>query len=154
MKNIIIITLIVICSVVKADTKTFIKALIMTESSGRSYVTGDNGKAVGCLQIHPCVVKDVNRIYKTHYKLSDRKNIKKSIEMCIKYLKHYGAHYTKKTGLRPTHQVYSRIWNGGVYGWKNKATEKYWDKVKYHIAKINTYNVLKTKKYMVCFNML
>jgi hypothetical protein len=126
----------------------------MTESSGRDFVTGDNGKAVGCLQIHPIIVSDVNRIYKTHYKLSDRKNIKKSIEICIKYLKHYGAYYTKKTGKKVNAQVYSRIWNGGPSGYKKEATKKYWGKVKNHIAKINTYRVLKTKKYMVALSML
>ena len=50
-----------------------IDALVQIESSGRSAVTGDNGKAVGLLQLHPVAVSEANRIAGSNrWKLSDR----------------------------------------------------------------------------------
>jgi hypothetical protein len=42
-------------------------ALMVVESNGDCSAVGDDGKALGCLQIHACVVEDVNRIYGTSY---------------------------------------------------------------------------------------
>ena len=46
-------------------------AIISVESNGDSSAVGDGGKAVGCMQIHPCVIEDVNRIYNKDYRLSE-----------------------------------------------------------------------------------
>ena len=43
-----------------------ITSLVQVESRGNSNAIGDNGKAIGCLQIHKGVVEDVNRIYGNH----------------------------------------------------------------------------------------
>ena len=107
-----------------------INALVKVESNGNSAAVGDGGKAVGVLQIHQGVVDDVNRICKTTYTYADRKDAKKSREMCRKFLTHWGRHYQKKTKNVATDEVLSRIWNGGPRGWKNPATNKYWNKVK------------------------
>lgn len=58
----------------KADTvERVIDALVQIESSGRPAVTGDNGKAVGLLQLHPVAVREANRIAGSNrWKLSDR----------------------------------------------------------------------------------
>jgi hypothetical protein len=64
-----------------------IAALIMTESSNRDWVV--NGDAVGCLQIRPCVVVDASLYSGRHYRMADRLDRAKSIEMLRVYLTHY-----------------------------------------------------------------
>jgi len=41
-----------------------ISALMIVESDGRADAIGDNGRAVGVLQIHPECVQDINRFSK------------------------------------------------------------------------------------------
>ena len=107
-----------------------IAVLIQVESSGIDTAVGDHGRSVGCLQIQSGVIEDVNRVYKTNYTLDDRTCRSSSIEICKLYLKHWGEHYQRKTGQPATAEVLSRIWNGGPNGWKKKATDKYWNKVR------------------------
>ena len=103
--------------------------LIMVESGGDCNAIGDNGKAAGCLQIHKCVVDDVNRFAHTHYDYRSRLNPQDSIDICTAYLYHYGRRYSLETGELVTPEVLARIWNGGPSGWKKKGTIKYWHKV-------------------------
>jgi hypothetical protein len=113
-----------------------IPLLIQVESSGNVNAIGDSGQAVGCLQIHPCVVYDVNRLYPClKYGLAIRYDKTKSIDICYRYLEHYGRAYEKKTGKFVTMEVLARIWNGGSDGWKKKSTVKYWNKVKKELEK-------------------
>lgn len=107
-----------------------IPVLIIVESGGNDNAIGDEGKAVGCLQIHECVIQDVNRVYKTTFTKEDRLNREKSIQICTLYLTYYGEKYEKKTGKKATEEVLARIWNGGPNGWKKESTIKYWNKVK------------------------
>ncbi len=51
-----------------------ISALIIVESSGNDLAIGDNGRALGPLQIHRGVVQDVNRITGSHYRHQDMTN--------------------------------------------------------------------------------
>lgn len=89
---------------------------------------GDNGRAVGPLQIQPAVVADVNRIAGTHYTLEDRRDFGKSQEIAKIYLSYWAERYAWTTGREPTLEVYCRIWNGGPYGWNKKSTLAYWRK--------------------------
>lgn len=82
------------------------------------------------LQIREICVNDVNRIYKTNYDIYDAYDLTTSKEIAYLYLLYWGNQYEKKTGRKPTYEVYSRIWNGGPSGWKKKATIPYWNKVK------------------------
>lgn len=107
-----------------------IPALIMVESGGNGQAIGDNGRAVGCLQIHAECVQDVNRVKGTAYTVADRADRQKSEEMCRAYLMHYGNAYRRRTGKEPTAEVLARIWNGGPRGDKNPKTARYWAKVK------------------------
>lgn len=66
----------------------FIEAVIWKESRGDENAIGDNGKAVGVLQIHPIMVREANRILAMkdeskadYYKYDDRYSREKSIEM-------------------------------------------------------------------------
>lgn len=106
-----------------APSDKLIDALVHVESKGENHVVGDNGRAVGCLQIHKGVIEDVNRAYNTSYKFSDRKSIEKSREICRKYLILHG-------GRNATDEKYARIWNGGPKGHRKRSTLGYWRKVK------------------------
>lgn len=117
-----------------------INALIAVESGGRDDAIGDGGKAVGCLQIHPILVEDVNRILRAQdrsgtippFGTGDRRDRQASIRMCRIYLAHYA--HPEVLGREPTLEDMARIWNGGPDGWKEKATEKYWEKVRRQLA--------------------
>ena len=100
----------------------FMAALIQIESGGDPSAIGDNGKAVGCLQIHPCVVEDVNRIYNQQFTLADRYNETKSKSMAVLYIVHYAGKLPEPVSA----EVAARIWNGGPRGYEKRATQSYW----------------------------
>jgi hypothetical protein len=111
--------------------KTFIFILMLLESNGDPSAVGDNGKAIGCLQIHPVLVYDVNRIANTKYTLNDRLNPVKSQEMAFIYFRHYLGNSAKPEEM-------ARLWNSGP-NWRNKKhlTNNYWKKYKktyYHFC--------------------
>ena len=108
-------------------TEMLLMVLIAVESNGNDFAKGDNGDAIGCLQIHKEVITDVNRIYGTTYRWPESCYIREtSKEICRMYLKHYAP---QKSGA----QILSRIWNGGPRGHKKQATLKYWERVKKEI---------------------
>ena len=102
-----------------------ISALIIVESSGNDLAIGDNGRAIGPLQIHRGVVLDVNRITGSNYQWQQMTNRVQARAVCEAYLKHYGRGAT-------TEQL-ARRWNGGPTGDRKSATEAYWAKVKKEI---------------------
>jgi hypothetical protein len=99
-----------------------ISALIVVESSGNDLAIGDNGRAVGPLQIHRGVVLDVNRFTGSHYQHQNMTNRAQARAVCGIYLQHYGKGKT-------TEQM-ARIWNGGPTGHRKSATITYWRKLK------------------------
>lgn len=105
-----------------------ILALIQVESGGDPKLIGDNGEAVGVLQIHIEVVQDVNRVYKTKYKANDRYDVEKSKEICRLYLTYYATE--KRLGHKPTQEDMARIWNSGPKGFTKSVSDVYWIKVK------------------------
>ena len=142
-KKLIFVVLFLVCAecVGKEDTMLdrLIPALIAVESDGNVDAVGDNGEAVGILQIHKCVVDDLNIWLakdEPHYIYADRFDPHYSKLMCIRYLKHYSRQYERTTGKHATLEVLARIWNGGPNGWKKKSTEKYWLKVKKELVKV------------------
>ena len=99
-----------------------ISALILVESSGNDLAIGDNGRAVGPLQIHRGVVLDVNRFTGSHYRWEAMTNRAQARAVCAAYLTHYGKGKTT--------EEQARIWNAGPQGHKKKtATHAYWLKV-------------------------
>ena len=103
-------------------------AIMHVESRFNDSAIGDNGKAVGCLQIHPVLVREVNRLQEVEYTLEDRWDRKKSIEMFNIILKNYKL--SKAKSFMDSAEIISRRWNGGPKGDNKKCTEKYWKKVK------------------------
>lgn len=112
----------------------FLLILAIVES-GDKPVVGDNGRAIGPLQIHIGVVQDVNRISGSDYTGQDRWSKISSITIASAYLRYWGQHYRQITGKRPTWEIYARIWNGGPNGWRKPLTDKYWQKVQHQIQK-------------------
>jgi hypothetical protein len=112
-----------------------ILALCLIESSLDPNAIGDRGEAVGILQIHECVIQDVNRIYGTEYNLNDRYDPMLSKMICRKYLKYWGKVYYQRTNKQPTAEVLAKIWNGGALAYEKTnpivvaRLDKYWNKV-------------------------
>lgn len=111
----------------------FVEAVIQVESRGNDLAYNERENAVGCLQIRPIMVKEVNRVLKTNksnltFTLNDRWDRQKSIDMfdiiadeiycCV--------------GLSQMEffEIVARKWNGGPSGHKKTATIEYWNKIK------------------------
>ena len=109
-------------SVIKMSN--LIGAIIQVESVGNDSAYNRSEDAVGCLQIRPIMVREVNRLLQKRkddrvYTLSDRWNRQKSIEMFLVF--------TQKIS---TSEAKARCWNGGPKGMTKSSTIKYWKKVK------------------------
>ena len=99
-----------------------IEAIIYVESRGDIKAHNISEDAVGCLQIRPIMLREVNRLLGYNkYKLADRWNKAKSIEM---------FNVIKDHTTNPTNEKLARNWNGGWNGYKKQSTLKYWHKVK------------------------
>ena len=99
-----------------------IEAIIYVESRGDINAYNAKENAVGCLQIRPIMLREVNRLLGYNkYKLTDRWNKEKSIEM---------FNVIKEHTTNPTDEKLARNWNGGWNGYKKQSTLKYWHKVK------------------------
>ena len=103
------------------NLNNLITALMIVESSGNDQAIGDNGRALGPLQIHRGVVLDVNRITGSNYKHSEMTNRVAARAVCQAYLEHYGRGKTT--------EEQARIWNGGPHGHKKTVTLAYWRRV-------------------------
>jgi hypothetical protein len=107
--------------------KDLINAMIIVESTGNDSAVNHKTNAVGCLQIRPIMVRDVNRIIKKHggsmeFFPNDRYDRLKSLAMFFVWKSHYHSNSTL--------EKIARCWNGGVNGDNNPKTEKYWKKIK------------------------
>lgn len=107
-----------------------IPLLCRVESNNDPFAIGDDGDALGILQIHRIVIEDVNHIYNMDFNPTDRTYEGKSQLICLLYLAYYGRKYYLDTGREPTKEVLARIWNGGPNGYIKESTIKYWNKVK------------------------
>jgi hypothetical protein len=97
-------------------------ALVEVESGGDPRAVGDGGRAVGVLQIHPIMVRDLNRIAgRERWSLDSRLSPTASRAMLEEYLDHYGA---------ASYEEAARKWNGGPDGHTQGCTLGYWDKVR------------------------
>ena len=120
------------------DADKLIQALIKKENPyGLPWLVGDKhlkNKAYGLLQIRLPYLNDVNRIAgkdvqkvwgKDKLEISDMNNKEKAIWAAKVYLSHYGKVYYRKTGEKPSYEVYARIHNGGPNGWNKDTTLNY-----------------------------
>lgn len=103
--------------------KPVIDAIIQVESNGKT--NAKRGASVGVLQITPVLVAECNNILrarksKKRYKLSDRKNRQKSIEMFLLFQSKYNPMKDIELAIRS--------WNGGLH-YSVKRTQRYFEKV-------------------------
>lgn len=98
-------------------------AIEQVESRGNAYAIGNNGEAVGILQIRRVMVEDCNRIVGTdEFHLDDRFDVVKSRRMFQVYTDHYSK--------GASDEVKARCWNGGPRGDTKPSTEGYWERVR------------------------
>ena len=98
-----------------------VAALIAIESGGNSAAIGDNGRAVGCLQMWPIAVREANRLAGTNrWTLADRLERGKSVAMAEIIL---AWHYRR--GVRDVAELAARWRNP-----KGNAPEWYRNRIK------------------------
>jgi hypothetical protein len=101
------------------------KAIHQVESSGRTgnNIIGDNGRAIGPLQIHYSNWKDATDFdKKIGGKYSDCHKLEYSKLIFDAYLRRYGNGKSAEDR--------ARIWNGGPKGSEKSVTKHYWKEVK------------------------
>lgn len=103
------------------NLNNLISALMIVESGNNDQAIGDQGRALGPLQIHKAVVLDVNKFTGSNYRHQDMTNRVAARAVCEAYLKHYG----KGKSL----EQQARIWNGGPTGDRKAVTLAYWRRV-------------------------
>jgi len=109
-----------------------ISAIIHIESTGNPKAVGDthlDEPSVGCMQIRPIMVREVNRILKRsglklRYTMKDRFDRNSSIEM----FNVWADAYHKQSSF----EKMARNWNGGPKGYTRNKTVKYWAKIIAH----------------------
>lgn len=101
----------------------FWRALHLVETRGKhGAIRGDNGRALGPLQIH--------RAYWVDSRVAGKYEDCASLAYSIKVASAYMRRYSPTAWRDGNHQVLARIHNGGPRGHKKKATIKYWNKVR------------------------
>ena len=111
------------------------------ESSNNPKAVGDDGKALGLLQIHKGAVTDVNTVYGLTYDHRDMLNADIAREVYKLYMAIARDQIHNTEGREATEEDYVRSWNGGAYnGWKTKATDKYW----------KAYEHARSRHYQIC----
>ena len=120
-------------SFVLGANPTPLQSAVWEVETGRcesSCPAGDNGNAIGPLQIWECAFIDVQRDGEVY---SDCEDLDFSLEVFQRYMKRYATE--KRIGRPVTDEDRARIWNGGPRGvWakgkKKIKLDQYWTKVK------------------------
>jgi len=112
---------------------SIVEKLLLLESNGKlNPAAGDNGDAVGPLQLHLCVLKDVNKYYGTNFVSNDRQDLEKSKWLAVMYIAMWLP--TDGSPRLTIEEIAVRIFNGGPKGWRNTSTDNYWKKYKTQIS--------------------
>ena len=106
-----------------------VQALIQVESSGKDDAIGDNGKAIGCLQIWKPYWFDATERSNIGGQYSDCFKRDYAVRIFDAYMKRYAREAWTNPNKFDAEKV-ARIHNGGPKGYKKTATLKYWNKVK------------------------
>lgn len=116
------------------EWNSLIYAIIDVESDFNDSAVNYSENAVGCLQIRPIMVNDINRILElegseVRFTLSDRYNRLKSIQMFNIWCEWYDLLYD--------YEKAAKCWNGGPNGYTYQETEKYWNNVNIKLEEIH-----------------
>lgn len=107
------------------DSRTLVRAIHLVETGGRTGpIMGDNGAAMGPLQIHRACWIDAN----LSGKYEDVADLSYAKRVFAAYMARYAT--VRRLGRPVTNQDRARIWNGGPNGYKRNSTLSYWAKVK------------------------
>lgn len=111
----------------------FVIAINNVETGGKTgAILGDNGRALGPLQIHEVCHRDALQFdpsIKGKYK--DCADLKYSRKVMEVYLGRYVPGFNPLSTLTMKDcERMARVWNGGRLGYKKDSTIKYWIKVK------------------------
>lgn len=105
----------------------FVHALHMVESGGRvGKIVGDNGRALGPLQIHKSYWQDAVTFDDT---IGGSYSDCTKLDYSIKIVNAYLNRYAEKAILSKDYKKLARIHNGGAKGNNKEATIEYWNKV-------------------------
>ena len=115
----------------RAEHRAFLDALAQVESGGKDDAVGDNGKAIGRMQIweiyHTDAMAHAPGIAGEY---ADCKGKAYAERVVMAYLHRYG----KKALADKNYEKLARIHNGGPRGHTKRATLKYWAKVSKALA--------------------
>ncbi len=106
-----------------------ISALIKVESNGDVNAYNKEEDAVGCLQIRPIYVQDLNRFSTktwTHDQMYDEAEARLAV---AEYLRYYGNQIRRIELREPTFEDLARIHNSGPMGYTKQCSDAYWGKV-------------------------
>jgi len=121
-----------------------IQILTTLESNGRPNAIGDNGRAVGALQIHPIMVRECNRIVgKEFFRCSDRYNKPKSELMAGVFLRYQIKRFRLINKRNPTLKEVCCSWNSGNI--LKQQPKRYLSRVTKLLESINKTDRLKEK---------
>ena len=109
-------------------TNAILASLLMQVETGNRPLVGDNGRALGPLQVHAGAVQDVNRAFGTRYRHADMMDRAASVAVLDRYLWLYAQ--PRRLGRAVTNEDRARIWNGGPDGWRRAATLPYLERVR------------------------
>jgi len=127
----------------------FLTVISMETNGDPINMIGDNGRALGIIQIHMVVVEEYNSEHGTFFSHSQVRDPNLSIAIARWYLDKWGKNYQRIHGKEPTPDILYRIWNGGPRGWEKRATEKKGEEA---LQKYNTFQLLDRKKQLELYN--
>lgn len=108
----------------KIDRDALLNAFIYVESKGVDDTINVKSGATGCLQIMPILIDEANRLTnKEKYKLSDRTNRRKSIEIFHLMMKHKNPSYDIATACRIWHPNGKRSYTDSIKQKYNELTK-------------------------------
>lgn len=116
----------------REQCRRLLDAMVQVESGGRLDLVGDNGKAIGPLQIHRIYWVDAVSYDKTLAPPDGKYEDCKRLEYAEKVVVAYWNCYASKNA---SWEELARIHNGGPKGLGKKATQEYWDKVNKEMSK-------------------
>ncbi len=100
-----------------------IEKIRLVESSNKlNPPDGDGGNAIGPLQIHQCVIDDVNEKFGTNFTIDDCRKIESAELIARLYIQWWMDAYKE--------EIAARIFNGGPRGWRKRSTDGYYKKIR------------------------
>jgi hypothetical protein len=113
-----------------------ISAMIEVESGGNDRAFNKKENAVGCLQIRPIYLEDIERFSGKKYEHEDMYDRALAIEATLAYMYHYGRIIHEKEGREVTLQDLARLHNGSYEQYNKPSTEIYWEEVQAEYNKL------------------